>query len=74
MKLADYTPDIKINHTIGLLIKNEKLLMVEKKQGFGQGKILAGAGGKVKNQETIEQAVIRETAEELKIKIGSWVN
>ena len=50
--------------TICLLRKENKVLLAMKKRGFGVGK-WNGVGGKVKEGETVEQAVIRETQEEI---------
>ncbi len=49
-----------------------KILLGMKKRGFGQGKY-NGFGGKVKENETIEQAALREFQEEseLKTDLGS---
>jgi len=44
--------------------KNSKVLLAMKKRGFGKGK-LNGAGGKLKPGETIEDAMIRESVEEV---------
>lgn len=52
--------------TLLIVIKNDKLLLAEKKRGFGKGKI-NGVGGKRQPNETIEEAMIRETEEEIGI-------
>lgn len=44
--------------------KASKVLLAMKKRGFGQGK-LNGAGGKLKPGETTEDAMIRESTEEV---------
>ena len=44
--------------------KNSKVLLAMKKRGFGKGK-LNGAGGKLKPGETVEDAMIRESVEEV---------
>ena len=48
------------------VIKDGKILLAEKKRGFGQG-LLNGVGGKVEPDETIEEAMIREAKEEIGI-------
>jgi 8-oxo-dGTP diphosphatase/2-hydroxy-dATP diphosphatase len=47
------------------------LLGRRKKSGFGQGKWL-GLGGKIENNETVEEAMIRECEEEAKIKVTKF--
>ncbi len=59
------------NRTLGLLIKGnppQQVLLGFKKRGFGQGKI-TGIGGKVEPGETLEQATVREIAEEIGVKV-----
>ena len=53
----------KLDTTLTLIIKGDKVLLAEKKRGFAAGKINA-FGGKLEKGETIEQAMIRETQEE----------
>ncbi len=50
--------------TLSLLRKGNQLLLAKKKIGFGQGKY-NGIGGEVEKGETPEQAMIRETEEEI---------
>jgi len=50
--------------TLLYIIKDDKILLAEKKRGFGVGKI-NGIGGKLEKGETVEQAMIRETQEEI---------
>lgn len=50
--------------TLCFLRKGNKILLAEKQRGFGQGK-LNGVGGKLEKGETPEQAMIRETQEEI---------
>ncbi len=50
------------------IIKNNKILLIEKKTGFGKGKIGA-PGGKIELGESPEEAATRECLEELKIKL-----
>ena len=47
--------------------ENNKLLLGMKKKGLGVGK-LNGFGGKVEENETIEQAAVRELFEEIEVK------
>lgn len=50
--------------TLCLLIKEDKVLLAMKKRGWGVGK-WNGVGGKLNPGETLEQASIRETEEEI---------
>jgi 8-oxo-dGTP diphosphatase len=50
--------------TLLFLIKDNQILLAEKKRGFGKGK-WNGSGGKLQGNETIEEAAIRETQEEI---------
>lgn len=50
--------------TLLFLRKNDSLLLAMKKRGFGEGR-WNGVGGKIEAGETIEQAMIRETEEEI---------
>jgi len=50
--------------TLCLLKKDDKILLAMKKKGFGEGKY-NGVGGKLKENETPEEAMIRETEEEI---------
>ena len=54
--------------TLSLLFlrKDDQILLAMKKRGFGEGR-WNGVGGKVEADETIEQAMIRETQEEIGI-------
>lgn len=54
--------------TLGLIKEGDKLLLGMKKRGFGQGR-WNGFGGKLQNEETIEQAMIREFKEEVNIDV-----
>lgn len=56
----------KMEITLLLMIKDGKILLGEKKKGFGKGK-LNGPGGKIEPGETPEQGMIRETMEEVGI-------
>lgn len=54
--------------TIGLLLEKDDVLLGLKKRGFGTGR-WNGFGGKVREGETIEGAMVREYEEECTIKI-----
>jgi len=54
----------KIETTLLLLRKNNKILLSMKKRSFGKGKY-NGVGGKLEKNETPEQAMIRECEEEI---------
>ena len=53
-----------------LLVRDGKVLLGIKKTGFGTGKLVC-PGGKVESGETETQAAIRETEEEVGIKVKS---
>ncbi|OLS18660.1 MAG: 8-oxo-dGTP diphosphatase [Candidatus Heimdallarchaeota archaeon LC_2] len=55
------------NATLCFIINNENILLINKKRGFGEGKI-NGPGGKVKQTESIITGAIRETFEETGIQ------
>ncbi len=55
-----------IHATLMFIVKDGRILLIEKKRGLGAGKI-NGPGGKIDPGETPLQAVIRETQEELHI-------
>lgn len=56
----------EIATTLLLTVKDGQILLAMKKRGFGTG-LLNGAGGKVEMGETVEQAMLRETQEEIGI-------
>ena len=56
--------------TLCFVIKDNKILLGKKKIGFGKNKY-NGFGGKIKENETPEQAAIRELSEESSIKANS---
>ena len=55
-----------LNTTLLLIIKDDKILLARKKRGFGAG-LYNGVGGKVEQNETIEQGMLREVKEEINI-------
>lgn len=52
--------------TVLFLIKEDKVLLAMKKRGFGEGR-WNGVGGKLEPGESIEQAVVRESQEEIRV-------
>jgi len=52
--------------TLCILRKENQILLAMKKRGFGNGKY-NGVGGKIENGETPENAMIRETEEEISV-------
>ena len=67
MALKDYKKTLQgqlRKATLCFLIIDDKVLLAMKKRGFGQGK-LNGIGGKVQDGESVEEAAIRETQEEV---------
>lgn len=54
--------------TLVFLIKNDEVLLAMKKRGFGEGK-WNGSGGKVHEEETVEEAAKREVKEEIGVSI-----
>ena len=55
-------PDIR--RTLLFLRRDNEILLAMKKRGFGAG-LYNGVGGKLEAGETIEQALLRETCEEI---------
>jgi len=49
------------------ILKDNKVLLIEKKRGLGKGKVNA-PGGKIENGETPLEAAVRECVEEVGIK------
>lgn len=62
--MAETHPDIR--RTLLFLRRGDEILLAMKKRGFGEGK-WNGVGGKLEPDETIEQALIRETEEEISV-------
>ena len=56
----------KLQTTLLILRNDNKILLARKKRGFGFGK-WNGVGGKVEEKETSEEAMIRETQEEISV-------
>ena len=56
----------KLETTLCLLKKENKILLAMKKRGFGEGKY-NGIGGKIEKGETSEMAMVRETEEEISV-------
>ena len=54
----------RLQTTLLLIIKDNRILLARKKRGFGEGKI-NGIGGKMQPGETIDETMIRETIEEI---------
>jgi mutator protein MutT len=52
--------------TLVFLRQDDQILLAMKKRGFGEGR-WNGVGGKVDAGETVEQAMIRETQEEISV-------
>lgn len=56
----------RLETTLCLLKKDDKILLAMKKKGFGEGKY-NGVGGKIEKDETPERAMIREAQEEVSV-------
>ncbi len=54
-----------IHKAAGILIKNRKLLV---ERSYGKD-VFVGPGGKIENNETTKQALIRELLEEVSVKV-----
>lgn len=57
--------------TLCLLKKENEILLAMKKRGYGEGKY-NGVGGKLEDGETPEEAMLRETQEEISVKLTSY--
>ena len=66
---AETHPDIR--RTLLFFVKDSQILLAMKKRGFGAGK-WNGAGGKIEPGETVEQALVRESLEEVGMEPLSW--
>lgn len=53
-----------LDTTLLIIVKDNKILLATKKRGFGVGKF-NGVGGKKQENETIYEAMLRETKEEI---------
>lgn len=56
----------RLETTLCLLKRDNEILLAMKKRGFGEGKY-NGVGGKIEKNETPEEAMIRETQEEINV-------
>lgn len=71
MDLSEYKKTLTKNHkprTVIFLVKEDKVLLGYKKNGFGKGYYL-GIGGKVEKNESVEEGALREFREEVGVKI-----
>lgn len=66
---SEHPPDIR--RTLLLLRSGETILLAMKKRGFGEGK-WNGVGGKLEPGENLEDALVRETIEEIGVTPTSW--
>lgn len=55
--------------TLSFLVREGEVLLAMKKRGFGEGK-WNGAGGKLKENETVEQTAVREIKEEIGVDVA----
>ena len=72
MRLSDIdwnTWKAKVPATLVFVIRDGKILLIDKKTGFGKGKI-NGPGGKLENGETPQACAARECHEELGITVS----
>jgi len=56
--------------TLVFVIRDEKILLIDKKTGFGKGKV-NGPGGKVEPGESPQDCAVRECYEELGIRVAN---
>ncbi|WP_458207173.1 8-oxo-dGTP diphosphatase [Haladaptatus sp. NG-SE-30] len=50
-------------------IRNERVLLIRKKRGLGEGKFV-GPGGKIEDGETPRETVVREVEEEIRVSVA----
>ncbi|MFV0484815.1 MAG: NUDIX domain-containing protein [Candidatus Saccharimonadales bacterium] len=63
---------MKTLHTTWVILKKgDRVLLGHKKRGFGKGNV-NGIGGKLESGETPEQAIVRETSEEIGVTITKF--
>jgi 8-oxo-dGTP diphosphatase len=73
LNLADIDWDswrAKVPATLVFVIRDGKILLIDKKTGFGKGKV-NGPGGKLESGETPEACAARECFEELGITVSN---
>jgi 8-oxo-dGTP pyrophosphatase MutT (NUDIX family) len=63
--------EVPLHVTWMILRDGNRVLLGYKKRGFGQGN-LNGVGGKVDAGETVEEAAVRETHEEIGVKVTEY--
>jgi 8-oxo-dGTP diphosphatase len=56
--------------TLVFVIRDEKILLIDKKTGFGKGKV-NGPGGKLEPGESPADCAVRECYEELRIRVAN---
>ena len=59
---------MELHTCLSIIAQSDKLLMIKKKRGLGEG-LITFPGGKVKENETPLECAIRETEEEVGVKI-----
>lgn len=57
--------------TLVFLLRGDEILLAMKKRGFGAGH-WNGVGGKIDPGETVEQALVRESQEEINVAPTKW--
>ncbi len=67
MDWSNWVPEKKA--TLCFIFEGENVLLIRKKRGLGEGKI-NGPGGKLELNESFEEAAIRETFEEVGLKVS----
>jgi 8-oxo-dGTP diphosphatase len=60
--------DFEDQATICFIVEEDRMLLIEKKRGLGEG-FYNGPGGKIEGGESPRQAAKREVREEVKIKV-----